>query len=184
MDSNNQMVDRLKAQNHIKSPEIEEAFRRVDRADFVEKRPYADRPYLLKEESTVSAPHMVADMLELLEPEGRVLEMGSGSGYVLALLTHLCDDVVGVELDEDLVLLAREKVANAKIIHGDSLPDQEFDRILYSFAVKNVQHAITKSDVVVAPLIENSGQVLYRFRNGDKEKHGYVRFVKERKGLR
>ncbi len=181
MTSNDQMVDRMKAQNIIKSPEIEEAFRKVDRAKFVKEQPYIDRPYFIKRDSTVSAPHIVAEMLELLEPEGHVLEMGSGSGYVLALLTHLSDKVTGVEIDRDLVHSAREKVPEAEIICGENPPNESFDRVLYSFATESLDSAIESTEIIVAPMLKNGDQFLYRFKNGERKKYGRVRFVKDRK---
>ncbi len=180
MSSNDEMADMLKTRGHIRSERIKNAFRDVDRGDFVDEGPYVDRPYMLKRGSSVSAPHIVAEMLELLRPEGRVLEMGCGSGYVLALLTELADEVVGVEVEEELVKMARDQVSEAEVIHSDSVPDRRFDRIIYSFAVEDVNNALEQADVVVAPVLENGGQFLYRFENGESENHGRVRFVQDK----
>jgi protein-L-isoaspartate(D-aspartate) O-methyltransferase len=186
VNSNEQLVDYLVKRDYIESEEIEEAFREVDRADFVEKNPYIDRPASKTEGSTVSAPSIVAMMLELLEPEGKVLEMGSGSGYVLALLEELAEEVVGVERIETLVKESREKVPEAEVILGDSLPDREFDRILFSFAAEEetVEKAVEKAEIVVAPVIKDDGQILKKFKEGESEKETRVRFVEEREGLR
>lgn len=184
MNTNDELVDYLIEKGDIETERIEEAFRKVDRAEFVDKNPYADRPAYLEEGSTVSAPHMVAQMLEILQPHGKILEMGSGSGYVLALLTELADEVVGVERIKSLVEESREKVPDARVIHGDSVPNEEFDKVLYSFATENVEEALNYSELVVAPVIEDGRQVLKKFENDREEVFAQVRFVEEQKGLR
>jgi protein-L-isoaspartate(D-aspartate) O-methyltransferase len=68
--------------------------------------------------SSASAPEVVALMLEQLDvrPGHRVLEIGAGTGYNAALLAHLVGErghVVTLDIDEDLVLGAREHLADA-----------------------------------------------------------------------
>ena len=184
MNTNDELVDYLVEKGDIKTERIEEAFRKVDRADFVETAPYVDRPAYLEEGSTVSAPHIVAQMLEILRPEGKILEMGSGSGYVLALLNELAEEVVGVERIERLVEESQEKVPEAKMILGDSVPDENFDQILYSFATEDIEEALQNAGLVVAPIVEDGRQVLKKFENGEEQAFTRVRFVEERQGLR
>jgi len=184
METNDELIDHLIKRGDIQSKRIEEAFRKVDRAKFVDSRPYMDRPSYLEEGSTVSAPHIVAQMLEILEPEGKILEMGSGSGYVLALLSELSDEVVGVERIKSLVEKSREKVPEAQVIHGDSIPNEEFDKIIYSFATQDVREALNHPNIVVAPVVEDDSQILKKFENGEVKEVTRVRFVEERKGLR
>lgn len=186
MESNDKLVDYLVEKEYIQSERVEQAFRNVDRARFVTKEEYAyiDRPYPLEEGATVSAPHIVAQMLELLEPEGKVLEMGSGSGYVLALLTELADEVVGVERIENLVHESQGKVPEARVILADSMPEEQFNRVLYSFATKNIEEEAKKAQITVAPIIEENEQFLKKFKEGKVENIVRVRFVEERKGLK
>lgn len=188
METNDELVDYLHARGHIESDKVEEAFRKVDRADFVERSPYVDRPVKMSEGPTVSAPHIVAQMLELLEPEGRVLEMGSGSGYVLALLTHLCDEVVGVERIESLVNKSRERVPEAEVLLDYRPPKEDFDRVLYSFAAPEIKikEALerTDADILVAPVEEGSRQALKKYTREDESVEAYVRFVPWKEGVR
>jgi protein-L-isoaspartate(D-aspartate) O-methyltransferase len=98
---------------------------------------------------TISQPYVVAyatDKLEL-EPNMRVLEIGTGSGYQAAVLSHLCRRVYTIERHKPLLALAearfRElKLDNIATRHGDGLkgwPGQApFDRILLSAAVEEV----------------------------------------------
>nr|POE48685.1 protein-l-isoaspartate o-methyltransferase [Quercus suber] len=76
----------------------------VDRAHFAPDAPYADAPQRLTADATISAPHMHAAaaeaLLPFLHPGARVLDVGSGSGYltlVLALLAQPGGRAVGVE---------------------------------------------------------------------------------------
>jgi protein-L-isoaspartate(D-aspartate) O-methyltransferase len=97
---------------------IADAMRRVPRERFVRpedrERAYEDEPLPLHSgAATISAPHMVAAQLEWLEiaAGARLLEIGSGSGYLLALLRELAGPagkVIGVERDPALVATSRE----------------------------------------------------------------------------
>lgn len=71
---------------------------------------YEDRPLPIGHGQTISQPYMVASMTELLgpNPEDRVLEIGTGSGYQTAILARLCAQVVTVERIPELFERARE----------------------------------------------------------------------------
>lgn len=75
-------------------------------------RAYDDGPIPIGLEQTISQPYMVARMLELGDFCGseRVLEVGSGSGYVLALLCDLVEEVFGVEIVPRLCEEARARL--------------------------------------------------------------------------
>jgi protein-L-isoaspartate(D-aspartate) O-methyltransferase len=72
-------------------------------------------------------------------PSDKVLEIGAGTGFLTAILSHLCKRVVAVERRLDLVSQARAsigalRIMNAHIHHGDGLlgwpEDAPFDRIV------------------------------------------------------
>ncbi len=67
-------------------------------------RAYGDHPLPIGYGQTISQPYIVALMTEMLgvEPEHRVLEVGTGSGYQAAVLAHLVDEVYTVEIVEPL----------------------------------------------------------------------------------
>jgi len=71
---------------------------------------YEDHPLPIGEEQTISQPYIVARMLEMLalKPPDRALEVGTGSGYVTALLAQLTAQVVSVERHATLANRARE----------------------------------------------------------------------------
>src|SRR2546422_9074539 len=89
------MVERLVRSRYIHDPRIRDAFRAVPREVFV--RPenaddaYADVQVPIGRGQTISAPSMIAIMLEeaRLVPGDRVLEIGTGAGYHAALVGHL-----------------------------------------------------------------------------------------------
>lgn len=78
-------------------------FYRVPRHEFVpeelKESAYKDCPLPIGEGQTISQPYMVAIMTELLQlkPQGKVLEVGTGSGYQTAILAELSKRVYTVE---------------------------------------------------------------------------------------
>lgn len=99
------LVAALLRAGDIRSDAVREAFLRVPREEFVRpedrRDAYADTPLPIGEDQTISAPSMVAIMLEeaALRPGERVLEIGTGSGYHAALLACLVgpENVVTIE---------------------------------------------------------------------------------------
>jgi protein-L-isoaspartate(D-aspartate) O-methyltransferase len=89
----------------------------VPREEFVpdSQRPFAyeDRPLPIGEGQTISQPYIVALMTELLEvePDDRVLEIGTGSGYQAAILAELTYHVYTIEILETLGLRAEQTLA-------------------------------------------------------------------------
>ncbi len=76
---------------------------------------------------TISQPYVVARMTEILLGDGHlsnVLEVGTGSGYQAAILSHLVDEVYTIERIKLLYELATQRInqldyANISILHGD-----------------------------------------------------------------
>ena len=115
------LVDSLIQDGYLRDPAVIDAFRRVPREAFV--RPadrgaaYADAPLPIGQGQTISAPSMIAIMLEeaRLEAGERVLEIGTGSGYHAALLACLAgpENVVTVERLPDLAAWGRQNLERA-----------------------------------------------------------------------
>jgi len=91
-----ELVNRLKEEGVVKSPEVERSLLKVPRHEFVwpsmRRCAYEDTPLPLGESGqTISAVHMVAIMNELLDlrPGLKVLEAGTGSGYHAATVAEI-----------------------------------------------------------------------------------------------
>ncbi|MEM5798419.1 MAG: protein-L-isoaspartate(D-aspartate) O-methyltransferase [Candidatus Aenigmatarchaeota archaeon] len=129
-DSRERLIELLIAEGWLKTPAIISAFRSVNRELFVPKDmralAWSDQPLPIGHSQTISAPHMVAIMTELLQPKKSdiVLEIGAGSGYQAAILSKLVKRVITIELEPSLVTLAKKNLSsagckNVKIIQGD-----------------------------------------------------------------
>ncbi|KAI4213407.1 MAG: hypothetical protein LQ351_003907 [Letrouitia transgressa] len=93
----------------------------VDRAHYSPAVPYQDSPQTIGFSATISAPHMHASaaesLLPFLHPSARVLDIGSGSGYLTHVLANLIGPegkVVGVDHIQGLVDLAERNVRKSE----------------------------------------------------------------------
>jgi len=92
-----QLVQNLFTNGLITSTRVLDAMKKVDRAHYLPPGAgmyaYEDRPQAIGFNATISAPHMHANALEnllpFLKPGSRVLDVGSGSGYMVACFHHL-----------------------------------------------------------------------------------------------
>ena len=105
------LLNKLYQDKVVKSQIVYNTMLQVDRADFIEKDPYCDDSQYLGYHVVISAPHMHAYALEYLYPalknflnfnpkNFRLLDIGSGSGYLTVCLSKLIKDqgtVIGIE---------------------------------------------------------------------------------------
>ena len=151
------MVRTQLADRGIRDPRVLDAMRQVPRHEFVpesfRQQAYEDHPLPIGEEQTISQPYIVAAMLEhlALKASDRVLEVGTGSGYVTALLALLAADVYSVERHATLATTAeatlhRLEYRNVHIKVGDGAQGWEdfapFDAILVSAATSALPPAL------------------------------------------
>jgi len=126
----------------------------------------------------ISSPLTVAKMTEYLEPEGadRVLEIGCGSGYQAAVLSHLFRGVFSIERIEPLIVEAKQRFRELGIqnVHTRTDDGQKgwvqyapYDRILFSAAPTHIPQILIDQlaprGVIVAPMEKNGKQVITRF---------------------
>ena len=128
------------------------AMEKVDRGLFVQgiftERGYDDVPLPIICGQTISQPSVVGMMTQALKvgPRDTVLEVGTGSGYQAAILSHLARRVYTIDRHRDLTRSAQKRIdelglTNVTIITGDGshgLPDQApFDRIIVTAAAED-----------------------------------------------
>ena len=155
MDCNRELLDHLKRRGALKTPAIVAAFEAVDRIHFIrpqaQREAYGDHPLSIGHGQTISQPYTVAFMLEKLQPATgqQVLDVGAGSGWTTALLSHIVGpsgSVSGTEIVADLVRFGRENLAKFDFPQGRIAPAGEtvgrpgstFDRILVSAAARTI----------------------------------------------
>jgi protein-L-isoaspartate(D-aspartate) O-methyltransferase len=150
------MVDAQLRDRGISDPRVLEAMLRIPRHRFVPEayrsQAYEDHPLPIGDGQTISQPYIVARMLESLQlaPSDKVLEVGTGSGYVTALLAELAAQVFSIERHPALADCARNVAAlgyaNVRILIGDGtlgLPaEAPFDAILVSAAASELPSAL------------------------------------------
>ena len=170
---------------------------------------YDDHPVAIGGGQTLSQPRVVAHMLEQLLPVAgcRVLDVGSGSGYVTALLAVLTGsgaEVVAVERREDLVLRSRRSLArwpgqayadwSVQVADGQmGVPDRApFDRIHVACVAPQVPEELidqlAPGGRLIMPVGDDSEQrleVICKASDGTVERrHTWaVRFVPMRAGV-
>lgn len=176
------LIDTLIDAGTLKTPAIIDAFRAVDRADFVpihyRSVAYEDRPLPLDYDQTISQPSTVAFMFELLQPQpgDKILDVGSGSGWTTALLAHIVGKrgtVLGLERVKELVDRGRENIAKYVTVWatiekaGTELgaPNRApFDRILVSAAAHSLPRdlisQLKEGGTMVAPVRHNIKRIV------------------------
>jgi len=124
------MVQRQLRRRGITDELILNAFLEVPREAFVGPAhahlAYGDHPLPIEAGQTISQPYIVALMIQAagIAPGSRVLEVGAGSGYAAAVIGRIAERVVGVERQQQLVEIARERMRrlgydNVEIVEGD-----------------------------------------------------------------
>jgi len=197
------LVDRLIEAGRIDRPETERAMRAVPRHEFVpaERRDaaYDDRPLPIGAGQTISAPHMVAMMTDLLAPDPGedVLEIGTGCGYHAAVTSEVIGDgtVYSVEYEPTLAREARDRLG--RLGYGDDVrvrvgdghdgwPDHApYDGAYLTCAPASLPTAVVEQvrpgGRVVGPVGRGRQELVALTRRADgtvdRETHGGVRFV-------
>lgn len=103
-----QMVERQLAGRGITDERVLQVMREVPRHRFVPEdmwdMAYRDTPLPIGQGQTISQPYIVAYMTQMLHltPDDRVLEVGTGSGYQVAILSQLAQQVYTIERVREL----------------------------------------------------------------------------------
>ncbi|HKZ63738.1 MAG TPA: protein-L-isoaspartate(D-aspartate) O-methyltransferase [Thermoplasmata archaeon] len=167
------LVGALTREGHIRSAGVERAFRTVPRERFVTqdllRKAYYDTPLPIPMGQTISAPSMIAIMLEEadLGAGQKVLDVGTGSGYNAALLSEIVGsaNVVSVERHADLAEFARHNLASAgyagvRLAVADGTlgyePEAPYDRIVVTAGAPRLARSWVRQTkvggMIVAPI--------------------------------
>ena len=135
---------------------------------------------------TMPEPFVAARIAEAaaLAPGDRVLEIGTGSGYVTAILARLCATIVSIERFQTLAIAARERLAalgvsNAAVVWGDGFrvtPEiGRFDRIV-------VHAALDQPPASLLETLAPAGAMLVGRRRSNDEGVAMMRLTRDGAG--
>jgi protein-L-isoaspartate(D-aspartate) O-methyltransferase len=139
------------------SPNVAAALAKVRRSAFVPSAAtsaaYENRPLPIGHDQTISQPYIVAIMTELLDlqPDDKVLEVGTGSGYQAAVLAELAGTVCSIEVIPQLAeraaaALAAEGYTRIMLRTGDGnrgwSEEAPFDAIIVTAAAPEIPPAL------------------------------------------
>lgn len=196
------MVEQQLLPRGVTDTAVLEAMGRVPRERFIPRQfrdfAYQDGPIPIGGGQTVSQPFLVARMAEALDLgiRDRVLEVGSGSGYAAAVLSHLAAQVITIERHRELARAAADRLAslgydNVHVVHGDGTKGHPgrapYDAIAVTAAGPSVPAALREQLAVGGRLVIPVGgaaeqqRLLRLVRRGEdrfeEEKLEDVRFV-------
>lgn len=193
------MVERLR-QAGVQDERVLTAMSEVPRHLFVDQalatRAYDDVSLPIGHGQTISQPHTVARMTEILlagRQPGKILEIGTGCGYQTAVLLKTGAEVYSIErlaalLDKARRNLRAAKLVHARLVHGDGhfgLPEAApFAGIIMTAAARNIPEALVEQMAEGGRLIMPVGETEQYLWLLEKTSHGLqktrldpVRFV-------
>lgn len=148
-----EMVSKQIDRRGVKDKKVLAAMRSVPRHVFVPEsvnsHAYDDRPLPIGHGQTISQPYIVALMTEILDldPESKVLEVGTGSGYQASILGYLVREVVTIEIIDALARdavddLKEAEYRNVTVLSGDGYFGYEkegpYDAIIVTAAAEHI----------------------------------------------
>jgi protein-L-isoaspartate(D-aspartate) O-methyltransferase len=177
------MVDQEIVAAGVTNERVIRAMRDTQRHEFVpanqRRFAYLDMALPIGNGQTISPPFIVASMTEAIDPQpdDRVLEIGTGSGYQAAVLSPLVKDVYTIEIVEPLGrraerTLRRLDYENVHTRIGDGYlgwPEAApFDKIIVTCSPEKVPHPLVDQlrdgGLIVIPVGERYQQTLYLMR--------------------
>lgn len=170
----------------VEDPRVLATMRSTPRHEFVPsgflEYAYVDAALPIGEQQTISPPFVVAYMTEQLklQPDDRVLEIGTGSGYQAAVLSPLVKDVYTIEIVERLGRRAERTLKrlgydNVHVRIGDGYqgwPEEApFDKIIVTCSPEKVPQPLVDQladgGTMIVPVGERYRQNLYRLTKRD-----------------
>ncbi len=186
------LMERLRYELNL-SDKVYKAMLKVPRHLFVPEKykieAYVDTPLPIGFGQTISAPHMVAIMCELLDlKEGdKVLEVGTGCGYHAAVVAELVGKkgkVITIEVIPELAEMARANLKalgydNVKVIVGDGSkgyePEAPYDKIYVTAAAPEIPEPLIKQLKPGGRMVIPVGDTVQWLYVVEKDKDGNVK---------
>ena len=165
--ANNDLIKELKEKG-IADKNILNAMQLVPREIFVDKsflkKAYENIPLPIDCNQTISQPYVVFYMINCLKLQktNKVLEIGTGTGYQTAIISHLCQKIYTIEIFEKLLNQAKININKLKINNvlyklGNGLEGWDektlFDSIIISAASEKIPLKVLKS-------LKNNGNLI------------------------
>ena len=186
---------------YLSTPTIINAFKNIDRKDFLpeEKVELAqlNEPISIGFGQTISQPLTVAIMFELLGPKAgeKILDVGSGSGWTVAMLSYIAGEggkVYGLEIIPELVQFAKDNISKynyikkgiAEIYNSSGYKGlplyAPYDKIIVAAAAKDIPEELLKQLKIGGSLVipvgkHFSSQDLVLIEKQDKDKYNEKR---------
>ena len=150
--NNDDLILELK-ENGITGKDILTAIKKVPRELFVNEfsnhKAYENKPLPVECGQTISQPYVVAYMIQCLKIKktDKILEIGTGTGYQTAIISHLCQIIYTIEIFNELFQQAKTNINKLKIKNviyklGNGVNGWEekilFDAIIVSAASKKI----------------------------------------------
>ncbi|GAL08256.1 protein-L-isoaspartate O-methyltransferase [Photobacterium aphoticum] len=175
------------SQQGIRDNRVLQAIAAVPREVFIDEalshKAYENNALPIGNGQTISQPYIVARMTELmaLVPQSRILEIGTGSGYQTAVLSHLVDHVYSVERIKALQWRAKRRlnqlsIHNVSTKHGDGwqgwAAKGPFDAIIVTAAAADIPMALLEQLAdggrLIVPVGQETQVLKLIVRDGDR----------------
>lgn len=199
------LIDSLIEDGWLKTPRIIEAFRKIQRVDFLPASPVGG-PEDLKDLAelnealpigygqTISQPLVVAFMLEQLQPQrgDKILDIGSGSGWTTALLAEIVGGkgrVVAVDIIPELVESGKKNVEKYNFVEKGIVEficadgskgykkEAPFDKILVSATAERLSPAWKEQLKIGGRIVAPIGSSIWLFVKKREERAMNLRFI-------
>ena len=183
------LINYWKSNFSFKETELN-AFKDINREDFVSEqlknRAYEDIPLPLLRGKTISQPTTVIIMTHALElqPEEKVFEIGTGSGYQAAIISKIVGEkgkVITTEIVPELVSFAKQNlkkvnIKNVEVYESDGskgISQEKFDKIIITAACKQFPKPLLEklkpNGIIIGPVGDRYEQEMVK---GIKDKNG------------
>jgi protein-L-isoaspartate(D-aspartate) O-methyltransferase len=185
-DKRDKMVKECIEREGVNNPRVLAAMRQVPRHEYVDAKQksvaYVDCALPIGYKQTISPPYVVAYMTQTIDPQpdDRILEIGTGSGYQASVLSNLCKEVYSIEIVSELGTQAAARLkklgyTNVTTKVGDGYlgwpENAPFDKIIVTCSPESVPQPLIDQlkdgGKLLIPLGERYQQVFHMFEKKD-----------------